>query len=250
MGVPDGDPVRMHAAQDFGTRAAVANGDDAVYARCDIGVVRDDDDRHTEATVKVAEEFEHHPGANRIKLACRFVGQEQRRVVGERNRDGDALLFAARHLYRAVVHAVGEPNRGKQLRCAAAGSGLRHAIEDERDFHVLQRIEIRDEVSARLLPYETDLLAPVPHHLRFGDGYEVFAADECPASRWLVQPGEDVEERAFPRTRRADDRHQLAALDFEVQPAQSDDLEIGDLVDLEEVFAMNIRQLIGRSGAG
>ena len=44
----------------------------------------------------------------RIEVAGRLVGEHDRRIVGERARERDALLFAARQLRRIVMRAAGQ----------------------------------------------------------------------------------------------------------------------------------------------
>ena len=48
-----------------------------------------------------------------VEVARRFVGQHQRRAVGERARDRDALLLAARQFGGAMVEPLAEPERGR-----------------------------------------------------------------------------------------------------------------------------------------
>src|SRR6185437_4532840 len=98
--------------------------------------------------------------------------------------------------------------------------------------------------------HKSDLLASITHHLCFRNGHEIFATDERSARGRLIQSVEDVQQGALPGARRADDGHQLATLDLQVQPTQGNDLQICDLVDLEEVFAVDVRLLFGRRGAG
>ena len=64
----------------------------------------------------------------RVEVAGRLVGQHDRRVVGERARDGDALLLAARELRRIVVRAIGQPHFARCSWRARAIASRRPAI--------------------------------------------------------------------------------------------------------------------------
>ena len=138
------------------------------------------------------------------------------------------------------VRRSARPTACEQLGGAFARGGAGHAIEDERDFDVFERVEVGDEVAAGLLPDEADLLAAVLDHLGFGDGDEVLPADEGAAGGGLIEAGEDVEERALAGAGGADDGHEFATADLEVQATERHDFEISDLVDLEEVFAEDV----------
>ena len=63
-----------------------------------------------------AEEFgEHRVGGRFVEVAGRLVGEHQRRAVGERAGDRDALLLAARQLGRAMVEPLRQAERAEQL---------------------------------------------------------------------------------------------------------------------------------------
>ena len=65
----------------------------------------------------------------RVEVAGRLVGQQQRRLVDQRARDGDALLLAARQLIRMMLRAVGQADRVERLhRAARALRRLDHAL--------------------------------------------------------------------------------------------------------------------------
>ncbi len=55
-----------------------------------------------------AERGDDYHAAFRVEVAGRFVGKDNRRIVGERPRYADALPFAARELVRKVIGAFFE----------------------------------------------------------------------------------------------------------------------------------------------
>ena len=102
---------------------------DAVHLRGDALVVSRDQRRAALAAHEAEELGEDDVGGVLVEIAGRLVGQHQRRLVGERAGDGDALLLAARQLRRAMIEPLGKPERAEQLlgalRRAAAGSAPR-----------------------------------------------------------------------------------------------------------------------------
>ena len=53
-----------------------------------------------------------------VEIPGRLVGENQRRIVGEREADADALLLAAAQLLRALVRLVIEADEARGCRCA------------------------------------------------------------------------------------------------------------------------------------
>jgi hypothetical protein len=64
---------------------------------------------------RVTQQIEDLAARPRVQVACRLVGEEDRRAGHERARDRDALLLAARELRRPMRAAVGEARLLEQL---------------------------------------------------------------------------------------------------------------------------------------
>ena len=87
--------------------------------------------RNQRRNALVAEEADqlvkHYLGSARVEVTGRLVGEDELRIVGERTADRGALLLAARKLRRAMIEAVGKPDRTTEGRARAAappcGSG-------------------------------------------------------------------------------------------------------------------------------
>ena len=60
-----------------------------------------------------------------VEAAGRLVGEDERRIVGERAGDRDALALAARELVRPLVEMIGEAERLEQARARARASRRR-----------------------------------------------------------------------------------------------------------------------------
>ena len=58
-----------------------------------------------------SEEVEDLGGGGVVEFACGFVGEQERGLVGEGDRYGDALLLAAGQLFGGVVQPVSEANQ-------------------------------------------------------------------------------------------------------------------------------------------
>ena len=99
--------------------AAVAQRDDLVGQRRELGVVRDEHERPAAVAVDRHEQLDDLAAGGAVEIARRLVGQQDRRIVGERARDRDALLLAARQLRRIVMPAVRQPDVGEQRRARA-----------------------------------------------------------------------------------------------------------------------------------
>src|SRR6185295_12433011 len=82
-------------AADVFDDAAVAQGDGALAALRHAHVVRDDDDRASEARVDVTNQRQDLLTGAGIEVAGGFVGEKDRWIDGERPGDGDTLAFAA-----------------------------------------------------------------------------------------------------------------------------------------------------------
>ena len=92
-------------------------------ARGDRGVVRDDDDRGA-VRVHALEQADDLPAGGLVELAGRLVREQQRRAVGERARDRDALHLAAGQLRRPMIAPCARPDVVEQLARAARRSAF------------------------------------------------------------------------------------------------------------------------------
>ena len=109
-----------------------------------------------------------------VEIAGGLVGQQDRRIVGERAGDRDALLFAAGELRRIVMAASRQPDFVEQRaapRCRHRPAGNLHRHQD-----VLERRQRRDQVEE--LEDEADLLAAQPREAVLVELRDVHAVDE------------------------------------------------------------------------
>ena len=81
-----------------------------------------------------------------IQIAGRFIGQHQRRAVGQRARHRHPQLLPARQLRRLVGEPRAEAKRCEQFIGARGGAGFGHASHHLGQHHILARGEIGQQV--------------------------------------------------------------------------------------------------------
>ena len=154
-------PATVRLAQGVvrGDRAAVAKHQPRVGQRGELGIVRHQHQRGAAGAPDVEQQVHDVAAGRRVEVAGRLVGQHDRRIVGERARDRDALLLAARELRRIVMRR----DRSARLpssSCRARAHGVAAAGNLHRHQDVLERGQRRHEMEE--LEDEPDLLAAQP----------------------------------------------------------------------------------------
>src|SRR5438270_1937576 len=81
-----------------------------------------------------------------VKVAGWLVGEDQRRLVGERPRDRHALLLAARELRRTMIQPFGEAERAKQVLGAISCRLHARPTNELRENNILDRVEFGQQV--------------------------------------------------------------------------------------------------------
>jgi hypothetical protein len=62
--------------------------------RAHVRIVRHQHQRHAARSAHLQQQIEHVPAVRAVEIAGRLVGKDQRRIVGQRARNGNALLLA------------------------------------------------------------------------------------------------------------------------------------------------------------
>ena len=104
--------------------AGVEHADAVAHLRDHAEVVADEEHRRVELGLQVRDEIEHLGLDRRVEAGRRLVEDQQRRVLGERHRDHDALLHPARELVRVAAHhraGVGDLHARERLARALLG---------------------------------------------------------------------------------------------------------------------------------
>jgi hypothetical protein len=160
-----------------------------------------------------------------VQRAGGLVAQHHVGALGHRARDGDALLLAPRELGREVVHPVAEPHEVQRV---IGTHGVHGDLGDQR--HVLARREAGDEVVE--LEHEPHVLAAVARERAVVGGHEVVVAEVHLAAGGRVEPAQDVQQGGLPAARRAEDHHELALEEVEVDALERVDLHLAHQIRL------------------
>ena len=89
----------------FGDKVDVGEKINAIELLRDRGGVRDENERNVFFAARVAQHVDDDLLIADVDVRSRFVRQHEFRLISERARDGDALLFADAHLARFMVKA-------------------------------------------------------------------------------------------------------------------------------------------------
>jgi hypothetical protein len=135
-----------------------------------------------------------------------------------------------------MVGAIGEADRFERGARAAAALPDRDAAPvgvDERQLDVLEGRGPRQQVES--LEHEAHLLVADERQIVVGQLRHVAAAQHVRPGRRPIEAAEDVHERRFAGARRADDRHEFAALDVERETAERVHGHVADPVVLRQI---------------
>src|SRR6185437_11751154 len=83
-----------------------------------------------------------------VQIAGRLIGHDELRVTDDGTRDRDALLLAARELWRAVLGAVHEAQQLEHFTYASATLPRSDLQVTKGQLHVLKDRQVIDEVEA------------------------------------------------------------------------------------------------------
>jgi hypothetical protein len=174
-----------------------------IAARGQRRIVRHQDQGRAGLAVELEHQRHHRLAGREVEAAGRFVGQQQRRPNHEGARQRDALLLASRQHARIVAQPLAQADAAQHLGGQCPGVGA--ALELERQHHVLERIEIIEQLEA--LEDEADLGGAHGGTLVLADREQVDAVEPHRAGGRRVEPGDQREQGALARSRGADDRH-------------------------------------------
>ena len=147
-----------------------------------------------------------------IEVRQRLVEQEGGRVAHDRAADGDALALAARELAGPAVEQAADLQHARGLGDARLDLGARHPGVLQPEGEVLAHAHVRVE------------RVGLEHHRQPAigrrHGVDQPAVDADLAAGRPVEPGDLPQQRGLAAARRADEDHQLAVDDVEVDVLQ------------------------------
>src|SRR5262249_14780721 len=190
-------------------------------------------DRLLEVAVERLHEGQDLLGALRVEVARGLVRDQDLGVGHDRARDRHPLLLPARELARVVVGAVREAHDLERGERALAPLALRERGEQERQLHVLGRVQDRDQVVE--LEDEAHVVAAAGRERALGGWPDLGARDDDLARGRAVDARDQVEERRLARARGAHQGYELALGHLEVDAVEDHDLLAVPLVDLSDL---------------
>ena len=160
--------------------------------------------------MNVAQQIHDVPAVGGVEIAGRLVRQHDRRIVGERARQRDPLLLAARQLRRIVMGAAGQADLFEQRPGAAARRRPRRGSPSAPP---RSRSAVSDGI--RWKNWKTNPIFSPRSFARASSSRRVMSTPsistdpEVGASRPAIKP----EQRRLAAARRTDDRDELPARD-------------------------------------
>src|SRR5215510_9367913 len=147
----------------------------------------------------VGEQALHGVAGERIERRERLVHEQDGRVVGERARDRDSLLHAAREVVRVGLGELLELDQAQLLERDALALGLAHALHLEAEGDVAERGAPGKELR-EILEHDAAIGALATHRL---------TADPDLAAGRLEKSRDDVEQRSLAAARGANQAEEL-----------------------------------------
>src|SRR5262249_53452413 len=153
-----------HGLQDFGsdtslgvglvaTNLAVAKHDVALRKLRDVVFVRDQNDGQS-AVIERLKDLHELDRSSAVKIAGRFVREQDGGPVDQGAGDRDTLLLAARQLRRKMIGALGQPHHLQRFQRTAPALRLIDARIKRRQFRVFKSRGARQKIEA--LEYESE----------------------------------------------------------------------------------------------
>ncbi len=231
-------------------RAGVQDAHAIAHAGDHAEVVRDEEHRGRELLPQGVDEVEHLGLHRRVERGRRLVEHQQRRVGGERHRDHDALLHAARELVGVAVHdpgRVGDLDLAQHRLGALAGRARLRAAQLEDLRHLPADADRRVQRPARVLVDHRDGVQPQPAQLLLAQREHVAATDADAAAAHAAVGGQVADDRHGHRrlaaARLADEAVRAAVGNRERDAAEHLAIDAAHPVDDVEVVHLERRRV-------
>ena len=167
----------------------------------------------------------HVVAGERVERRERLVHQQHGRIVGERARDGDPLLHAARQMVRIGAREFVELHQRQLLERDGVALLLGDAFHLEAEGHVAERGAPRKQLG-EILEHDAAV------HAVAGDR---LAADADLAARRADESRDDVEKRRLAAAARPDDADEFGRRDIEAHRIDGRHAARGGVVDERDV---------------
>lgn len=197
------------------------------------------DDGDLVSLVETAEQSDHLSTRVRIEVARRFVTEKNLGSLEQRSGDGDPLSLTPGKCGGAPFPEAGQSNLGERLvRPSADPPGISPRLtagKESRETDVFAAAEVVEKV----ISLEDVAHSPVPigADLSFTESPQVRPVNVDRTFKNPVETPDQVEEGRLPRARPPDQRHEVAAVDLQIDPSQH--LGLGAGVTLANILQSN-----------
>src|SRR5512143_2820431 len=141
--------------------------------------------------VKFAQQAQNDLFISGVKIARRFIGENDLRIVDQRAGNANALLLATRELRRQMICTFLQTHAFERVESFFL---VGHAVEVLREHDVLDRSKIWNHV--KLLEYKADLLCTYAVEVRRAYGRNVLAVKPDFAAGRTIKTANQVDHRA------------------------------------------------------
>ena len=189
-----------------------------VGMRCQLLVVRHDDERLIHLIPQFEEERVQFLLMLRIQTAGRLIGQDNCRMVYQRPCYGDPLFLSTGQLRRFMRHPVAQPEKVQHLLCPLFGNRTLLLRYQCRNHHILQRRKFRQQLME--LEHESDILITECRQFALRKLADIDAINRQAAAIRRIQRPQNLKQRRLPGAARTDYRNDLAPVDFQIDALQ------------------------------
>ncbi len=190
-----------------GQNAAIGDADDAIFHAVDQSAVVRRHQNRCAARVDALQNLGDVPRGLRVEVAGRFVGDQNQGIVDNRARNRDTLRFAARQFMGPRVGFVAKPHGFQSARHIAHQTLLRRADDLQGEGDVFPNRFLPQKLE--ILKYDADLAAQ-QRNLARGQTRYILSVNHDRAAMAVRAAINQLEQSAFARARRPDEKHPFA----------------------------------------
>ena len=180
-----------------------------------------DDGGEPVGLVEPRQEFQELAAGRVVEVSRGLVGDQERRVAGERPGDCHPLLLAAAQFLGAMAEPVTEAQLAQQFRRPRLGGGAGHPADAQGERSVFDRGQFGEQPV--VLEHEPHVPVAKRRGFAFGQLRHLLARQPERAGVGPVERPQDVQQRRLPHPAAAGDRHHLAFPHLQIELAEHRD---------------------------
>ena len=194
-------------------------------------VVGDVDHRRLQVLMQLRELIAHPHAQRGVEVGQRLVEQEHLGLAHDRAADGHALALPARQVLGLALEQVLDVQDARGVAHRAVDLVLRYLGQLQPERHVVVQVHVGVERVA--LEHHRDAALGRRHVV------DQAAADAHLAAGDVLQPGDRAQQRRLAAARRADEDHEFAVPDLQVDAMQ----DLGLAIGLDHAVQLHVRHL-------